>query len=125
MNTAHGISDDYYCDFILSGRVAVDVVFETDRVLAFEHVFRTWEHHLVVIPKRHVRSLVDVDDPSLLAELFQAVITVIRRKGFAASNFKVITNGGSYQSNQHLHIHIVSGQPLDPNSSASKGELAV
>ena len=125
MNTAQGISDDYYCDFVLSGKVPVDVVFETDRVLAFEHVFRTWEHHIVVIPKQHVRNLVDVDDPALLAELFQVVITVIRQKGFAASNFKVITNGGSYQSNQHLHIHIVSGQPLAPDSSAAKGELAV
>ena len=84
-----------------------------------------WEHHLVVIPKQHVRNLVDVEDPALLAELFQAVIAVIRHKGFGASNFKVITNGGSYQSNQHLHIHIVSGRPLDPDGSAAKGELAV
>lgn len=119
------MSDDYYCDFVLSGRVPVDVVLETDRVLAFEHVFRTWEHHVVVIPKRHVATLVDVDDSGLLAELFQAVIEVIRKKGFAASNFKVIMNGGSYQSNHHLHIHVVSGQPLDPGSSGAKGEVAV
>ena len=98
---------------------------ETDSVLAFHHVFRTWETHIVVIPKRHVRSLADVDDPVLLADLFEVVIRIIREQGFTESNYKVITNGGSYQSNQHLHIHVVSGQPLSPESAAAKGELAV
>jgi hypothetical protein len=70
------MSDDYYCDFILNERVPVQVVAETKRVLAFHHVFRTWETHIVVIPKRHVRSLTDIDDPTLLTELFQVVIGI-------------------------------------------------
>ena len=119
------MSEDYYCDFILNGKVTVDVVAETDRVLAFRHVFRTWEVHIVVIPKEHVRSLADVTDRDLLAELFQVVIEVIRTQRFTDSNYKVITNGGSFQSNQHLHVHIVSGKPLNPNQEAAKGELAV
>jgi histidine triad (HIT) family protein len=119
------MSDDYYCDFILNGRVSVNVVAETERVLAFHHVFRTWDTHIVIIPKTHVRSLADVDDPGLLAELFEVVIRIIKEQGFDTSNYKVITNGGSYQSNQHLHIHLVSGRPLSPESPGSKGELAV
>lgn len=119
------MTTDYYCDFILNGQVAVSVVAETERVLAFHHVFPTWDTHIVVIPKAHVRSLADVDDPGLLAELFEVVIGIIRRHGFADSNYKVITNGGSYQSNQHLHIHIVSGKPLDPRNAATSSELAV
>jgi histidine triad (HIT) family protein len=116
---------DYYCDSILSGLVPVRVVAETDNVLAFHHVFQSWETHIVVIPKKHVRSLVDVEDPDLLREIFQVVIRIIREQRFDESNYKVITNGGSYQSNQHLHIHLVSGRPLDPEYPAAKGELAV
>jgi len=119
------MSDDYYCDSILSGRVPVQVVAETENVLAFHHVFRSWETHIVVIPKKHVRSLVDVEDPVLFAELFQIVVRIIKELRFAESNYKVITNGGSYQSNQHLHIHLVSGKPLNPENPAQKGELAV
>ena len=119
------MSNDYYCDSILSGQVSIEVVAETDRVLAFHHMFRTWETHIVVIPKRHIRSLTEVEDSSLLAELFQVVIDIIRAQQFSESNYKVITNGGSYQSNQHLHIHLVSGKPLSPEYPAARGELAV
>jgi histidine triad (HIT) family protein len=119
------MSEDYYCDFILNGKVPVQVVAETDRVLAFHHVFRTWDTHIVVIPKTHIRSLADVDDAALLAELFQVVIGIIRELKLPQSNYKVITNGGSYQSNQHLHIHIVSGKPLEPEYPAARGEMAV
>jgi diadenosine tetraphosphate (Ap4A) HIT family hydrolase len=70
-------------------------------------------------------SAEDVEDPSLMAELFQVVIDIIRAEKFSESNYKVITNGGSYQSNQHLHIHLVSGKPLSPEYPAARGELAV
>jgi diadenosine tetraphosphate (Ap4A) HIT family hydrolase len=69
--------------------------------------------------------LVDVEDPELLAEMFQTVVHIIKAQRFDQSNYKVITKGGSYQSNQHLHIHLVSGKPLNPESPAAKGELAV
>lgn len=117
--------EDYYCDFVLNGKVPVDIVAETSRVLAFHHVFRTWDTHVVVIPKTHVRSLADVDDADLLSELFRVVITVVRELRLPESNYKVIVNGGSYQSNQHLHIHVVSGHPLHPAYPAADGELAV
>ena len=119
------MSDDYYCDSVLSGRVPVKVVAETANVLAFHHVFQSWETHIVVIPRKHVRSLVEVEEPGLIAELFQVVARIIVEQRFSDSNYKVIVNGGSYQSNQHLHIHLVSGQPLNPENPAQKGELAV
>src|SRR5579872_7370199 len=109
------MSEDYYCGAILSGRVPVGIVAETGNVLAFHHVFPTWETHIIVIPKRHVRSLDEVDDAGLLAEMFQLIVRIIKDQKFAESNYKVITNGGSYQHNQHLHIHLVSGKPLNPN----------
>ncbi len=55
------MSEDYYCDFVLHGKVPVHVVAETDQVLAFHHVFRTWDTHIVVIPKTHIRSLAEID----------------------------------------------------------------
>jgi len=116
---------DYYCEQILNGNVQVQVVAETDRVLAFHHVFRTWDTHVVVIPKQHVARLVDVDDPSLVAEMFVVMAGIIREIGFSETNYKIITNGGSYQSNQHLHFHLVSGRPLDPDNAAQAGELRV
>lgn len=72
-----------------------------------------------------MRNLVEVEDPGLFVELFRVVVGIIKEQRFTESNYKVITNGGSYQSNQHLHIHLVSGKPLKPENPAQQGELAV
>lgn len=117
------MTGDYYCDCVLSGRVAVHVVAESERVLAFEHTHPTWETHIVVIPKEHVQQLIEVDDASLFSELFAVIQDIIRERGFAETNYKIITNGGSYQSTPHLHFHLVSGKPLDPANPAQAGEL--
>ena len=115
---------DVYCDEILSGRTPVRVVAETEDVLAFHHVFRTWEFHVVAIPKRHVRRLVDVEDPATFAKILEVLAQVIRDHGLHETGYKIITNGGSFQSNQHLHFHLVAGAPLDPANPAQQGELA-
>ena len=116
---------DFYCDSVLSGGVPVHVVAETPRVLAFEHTNPTWQIHIVVIPKQHVRQLIEVQDASLFSELFQVMASIIKERGFADTNYKIITNGGSYQSIQHLHFHLVSGVPLDRVNPAQAGEFLV
>lgn len=119
------MSDDFYCDSVLSGRVPIRVVAESATVLAFEHTKPTWQTHIVVIPKQHVRQLIEVRDASLFSELFQIMVGIIQERGFAESNYKIITNGGSYQSAQHLHFHLVSGAPLASANPAQAGELLV
>lgn len=116
------MSNDFYCA-VLSGQISVRVVAETATVLAFEHTTPTWQTHIVVIPKQHVRQLIEVQDPSLFSDLFQVMAGIIKERGFADTNYKIITNGGSYQSTQHLHFHLVSGMPLNPANPAQAGEL--
>lgn len=115
------MSNDFYCEEVLSGKTSVSVVAESPRAFAFNHTSPTWETHIVVIPKTHVARLAEVEDLSLVAEIFGLMQKIIREKGFLDSNYKIITNGGSYQSTPHLHFHLVSG-PLNP---AQSGEMAV
>jgi len=46
----------------------------------------------------------------VIQEIFQVAQDIIKEKGFAESNYKIITNGGSFQDSQHLHFHLVSGE---------------
>jgi histidine triad (HIT) family protein len=102
---------DFYCDEALSGRTAVEVVDETDEVLAFWHTRPFWPEHIVVVPKRHVGSLLDVD-AVLLADLMVVVrrvaAEVLERRGAC----RVLTNLGEYQDSKHLHFHVAAGDPL-------------
>src|SRR5688500_16379668 len=103
--------EDFYCDEVLSGKIEVEKVFETEHVLAYHHTRPYWETHIVVIPKTHVDSLLTVEK-ELLDELLDVVKTVaalvLRDNGAA----RVLTNLGEYQDSKHLHFHVSSGEKI-------------
>ena len=103
-------SDDFYCDQVFSGRTLVDVVAETDTVLAFHHTRPAYPVHIVVVPKRHVPSLLaDEADDALLTALFAVIRQVAAQITAEHGACRVITNLGRYQDSKHLHFHLVYG----------------
>lgn len=106
-------TDDFYCDRVLNGAVAVDVVHEDDEVLAFHHTRPFFAAaHIVVVPKRHIPSLLspEADDvlPALLAVVRRVAADVLAAHGAA----RVLTNLGAYQDSKHLHWHVSAGEAL-------------
>ena len=93
------VSQDFYCDEAISGRTPVDVVLETDDVLAFHHTRPFWPVHIVVVPKRHVPSLIDLGDAD--EALLHEVLAVVRRVAAQVMRehgaCRVLTNLGRYQ----------------------------
>lgn len=103
---------DFYCDFVLSDKIEVEKLKETENVLAFLHTRPSWTFHAVIIPKQHVTRLVDVKDMAIVQEIFEIAQEMILEKKLYESNYKIVTNGGNFQDSQHLHFHLVSGEKL-------------
>jgi histidine triad (HIT) family protein len=105
---------DFYCDKILSGALKVPICFENEQLFAFHHTNPIWEQHVVLLPKRHVESLITLgeEDNDLMLELMRAakVIAADFMARFGAC--RVYTNLGAYQSSKHLHWHIGCGEQL-------------
>lgn len=108
------MSDDFYCDEAISGRTPVDVVVETDDVLAFHHTRPFWPVHIVVVPKLHVSSLTDLGDSPdhLLTKVMDVVRQVAADVEATHGACRVLTNLGRYQDSNHLHFHVNSGAPI-------------
>lgn len=106
------MSEDFYCDEVLSGKTPVEKVLETASVLAYHHTQPFWETHIVVIPKTHVASLLTIDDNGLLIELLEAVKQVAARVLEEKGAARVLTNLGRYQDSKHLHFHVYSGASI-------------
>ena len=72
---------DIYCDLILTGELAVEIVHETDAVLAFKHTQTHWPVYIVVIPKIHIDSFIEIDSPYKAAfdELLKVVQHVAKK----------------------------------------------
>ncbi|MDA1478011.1 HIT domain-containing protein [Bacillus changyiensis] len=108
------MTEDFYCEEVLSGKTKVNKVLETDHVLAYYHTKPFYPVHIVAIPKKHIPSLITLeeDDNDLLLELLGVVKEVASMVTKEKGTCRVITNLGTYQDSKHLHWHIVSGKPL-------------
>src|SRR6187402_2922212 len=107
------MTEDFYCDEVLSGRTPVKIVRETGNILAYHHTRPFWPVHIVVIPKRHISSLLELDlsETGLLAELLGAVQQVAAQVVAQHGACRILTNLGAYQDSKHLHWHVAAGEP--------------
>jgi len=100
--------NDFYCDMALSGKVNINVVAETPDILAFHHTRPYWPVHIVVVPKRHIPSLIDLgeDGEEILPKVLEVVRQVAAEVTAEHGACRVLTNLGEYQDSKHLHIHV-------------------
>ena len=70
------MTQDFYCEEVLSGKTEVEIVIETDNVLAYHHTRPYYEHHIVIIPKIHIQSFIseeETNDDELMLEIMQVI----------------------------------------------------
>lgn len=100
---------DWYCGEVIPRTIDIDVVRETDEVLAFRPPVPGFgTDHVIVVPKRHVPSLLELDTATG-AELLGVVQSVARQVVDQHGGCQVVTTLGNEQHNRHLHFHIAAG----------------
>lgn len=106
--------EDFYCDEVLNGKTPVKAVMETSHVLAFHHTRPFYEEHIVVIPKKHIPSIITVehDEMDLMMEIFEVIQKVAKDMNREFGACTVSTNIGEYQTNKHMHWHVHYGKRL-------------
>src|ERR1043165_8387825 len=117
------MTEDFYCDEVLSGRTPVRIVRETDNVLAYHPTRPFWPVHIVVIPKRHISSLITLEDSDdeLLLELLRVVREVAKEVLDEHGACRVLTNLEKSQHKNPLHGHVSPGYP-PPKKKGKKGK---
>ena len=113
--------NDWYCDEVLSGKLAVERVYANAEALAFhlppERLEPGERLHVMVIPTRDVETLLDLGphDAPLMMGMLDAVQQTARRLGLDASGFRLRINClPPYQHTPHIHWHlIVDRQPAE------------
>jgi histidine triad (HIT) family protein len=100
---------------IIRREVESEIIAENDDCLAFTDADPQAPFHALVIPKKHVSSLNDLDDPALGGALAMMAAEIAREAGVADSGYRTVinTNGNGGQSVFHLHLHVLGGRKLD------------
>ena len=99
---------------IIDGEIPADIVYEDDLCLAFHDINAQAPVHLLVIPRKEISSLADLDDEDQqLMGHMQLVIRKLAELGLD-NGFRVVVNCGSDggQSVDHLHYHLLGGRTL-------------
>lgn len=96
---------------IVKKKIPSSIVYEDDKVLAFNDVAPQAPVHVLIIPKAHVASLAEVKD-TVLSDIFQVVNRIAAEKGIARTGFRTVINNGraAGQAVDHLHIHLLGGR---------------
>jgi histidine triad (HIT) family protein len=104
-----------FCD-IAASKVPAKVVHQDDAVVAFRDINPQAPTHILVIPKRHITSLVDLaeSDDALVGRLVRTGRDLARQEGLATRGFRVLFNAGddAGYSVHHIHLHLVGGRKL-------------
>jgi len=107
--------DCLFCKIINRG-IPASIVYEDERVLAFNDINPQAPTHILVVPKRHVASLNDlsVEDDQLVGELVRRAAAIANERGISAGGFRTVfnTNRDAGQTVFHIHLHLLGGRSL-------------
>jgi histidine triad (HIT) family protein len=98
---------------IIDREIPAKIVYEDDLCMAFEDIHPQSPTHLVVIPKKEIISVDDInpEDEAMIGHLFTAMRKIAAQLGLGAG-YRVVTNCGrdAGQEVMHLHFHMLAGR---------------
>jgi len=110
------MADDLF-EKIIRREIPADIVHEDDELLAFRDVNPQAPVHVLVIPKRHIATLNDLEpgDAGLVGRLVLTARRIAADEGLAEDGYRLVFNcnerGG--QSVYHIHLHLLGGRQMN------------
>lgn len=104
--------DCLFCK-ISQGQMGTEFLYENDRLVVFRDINPHAPVHLLIVPKRHIRSVNDLSDADndILAEMIMTAGQMAKKEKVDASGYKLLFNveKGGGQVIFHLHLHLMGG----------------
>lgn len=107
------MSDCLFCN-IAQGLIPANKVYEDEIMLAFRDIHPKAPTHILLIPKTHIATLADAEDPALLGEMMHRIRLIAESEGMSDAGYRVVINvkEGGGQEIFHLHMHLLGGKKL-------------
>jgi histidine triad (HIT) family protein len=104
-----------FCE-IVAGRVPAKVAYQDEQVLAFHDINPQGPTHILVVPRRHITSLLEMSpaDDALVGSLVRRARDLALEKGLDERGFRLVFNCGedAGYSVYHIHLHLVGGRKM-------------
>ncbi len=118
------MADDTLFSKIVRGEIPAEIVYRDELVTAFRDIHPQAPVHVLLVPNHVIASAADVAeaDEAALGRLFTAARTVAQQEGLLEDGYRLIVNCKAHggQEVDHLHVHLLGGEPLGPMRSRSR-----
>jgi histidine triad (HIT) family protein len=93
-----------------------EIVYEDEKVIAFNDLRAAAPTHVLIIPKQHIDSInsIQPDHEPLIGHLFTAAAALAQQEGVHKSGYRLVINNGpdAGQAVFHIHLHLLGGKRL-------------
>ena len=101
---------------IINREIEANIIYEDNNLLAFEDINPQAPIHILIIPKKEIKTINDVEDSDkvLLGEMFLAAKKIAKKLTIDKKGYRLIVNcnGDGGQTVFHLHMHLLGGRKL-------------
>jgi len=109
------MEDCIFCK-IINKKIPASIIYEDEKIIAFDDIKPKAPVHVLLIPKKHYASLNDVPDgdKSILAHLLLKARQIAYDKGIGEDGYRLVLNtgGNSGQEVFHIHLHLLGGRRM-------------
>ena len=109
------MADCLFCK-IVRREIPATLVYEDERVVAFNDINPQAPTHVLVVPKRHIATLneIGVEDDRLVGELVRRAAAIAAERGLSADGYRTVfnTNRDAGQTVFHIHLHLLGGRAM-------------
>jgi histidine triad (HIT) family protein len=109
------MADCLFCK-IIARQIPASIVYEDDRLLAFNDINPQAPTHVLLIPKRHIGTLNDLQsgDDGIIGEMVRRAAAIAKERGLDSGGFRTVfnTNRDAGQTVFHIHLHLLGGRGM-------------
>jgi histidine triad (HIT) family protein len=109
------MADCLFCK-IVRHEIPATLVYEDERVAAFNDINPQAPTHVLLVPKRHIETLNELgtEDDRLIGELVRRAAAIAGERGLSAGGYRTVfnTNRGAGQTVFHIHLHLLGGRAM-------------
>lgn len=109
------MTDCLFCK-IARGDIPASIIYQDEKVVAFDDIGPQAPHHKIIIPRKHIATLNDIadDDASLVGHMMQTAAQLARTLNIADQGYRVVANcnSGGGQTVYHIHFHLLGGRQM-------------
>jgi histidine triad (HIT) family protein len=107
--------DCLFCK-IIQGEIPAAIIYEDEKVIAFNDINPQAPIHALVIPRQHIRTLNDITEPDreLVGHMVMVAAKLAEQQGFASDGYRTVLNCNDHggQTVFHIHLHVLGGKAM-------------